>query len=350
MSLDISLDPRNEEEILQQAIQFLYERSNGQLTNLNPSNPLIFLLEAQVFSNAEMLWYVNKLPTKLLYYFYRLFNSELNAVKAVGTVRVTLTSPLSTAYTINHLELTHNGLFYQLKNPLIIPANNLYADGVLEAADFGSKYNAPSFAINQIITPIPYVQSAVNISEVQGGLSDEDADVIDRFIKRFRDNQIISLDDYEQQIRLIVGNEYLIRVRYDEGVRILIGHPYETINTELIRSIYATLSQRAILTAPIFIHPASYRYVDLVLEAESLSNEPDAIYQHLSTWMPKQQSINQLSLGYELAQMEIMLKDVLFNVNEGLIVADSDEILTLHSMELQLNGNRFVYGESEDKV
>lgn len=350
MSLDISLDPRNEEEILQQAIQFLYEKSNGQLTNLNPSNPLIFLLEAQVFSNAELLWYVNKLPTKLLYYFYRLFNDELNAVKAIGMVRVTLTSALSTDYTINHLELTHNGLFYRLKNPLIIPANNLYADGVLEADDFGSKYNAPSFAINQIVTPIPYVQSAVNISEMQGGLSDDDADVIDRFIQQFRDNQIISLDDYEQQIRLIVGNEYLIRVRYDEGVRILIGHPYETINAELIRSIYATLSQRAILTAPIFIHPARYQHIDLVLEVESTSNNPDTVYQHLIGWIPNQQKLDQLSLGYELAQIGFQLKDAFFNLNEGIIVANSDEILNLHSMELQLNGNRFVYGESEDKV
>jgi hypothetical protein len=51
MSLpDISLDPRNESELLEQAAQYAIDKSGGQLGNLSPANPLIFLLEAQVLN------------------------------------------------------------------------------------------------------------------------------------------------------------------------------------------------------------------------------------------------------------------------------------------------------------
>jgi len=62
----VSIDPRTEAEIVQQASQRVYEASNQTLNDFSAGNPLSALLEGQAFAQGEFLFWANQLPDSIL--------------------------------------------------------------------------------------------------------------------------------------------------------------------------------------------------------------------------------------------------------------------------------------------
>ena len=63
---NVSIDPRNESQLVQLAAQKVYESSNRTLNDFSAGNPLAALLEGQAFAQGEFLYWVNQLPQKIL--------------------------------------------------------------------------------------------------------------------------------------------------------------------------------------------------------------------------------------------------------------------------------------------
>lgn len=112
--------------------------------------------------------------------------TRLPAQKAKTVCRITLSSPRNTSTIITKgKKVTPDGvLFFVLSNDVTIPANISSALAEFEAAETGEIYNefAPG-QIKNIVDPIPYVSSIVNIEESIGGADIEDDD---RFRERIR--------------------------------------------------------------------------------------------------------------------------------------------------------------------
>jgi hypothetical protein len=62
----VSIDPRNEAEIVQAASQRVYQASNQTLNDFSAGNPLAALLEGMAFSQGEFLFWANQLPQSIL--------------------------------------------------------------------------------------------------------------------------------------------------------------------------------------------------------------------------------------------------------------------------------------------
>ena len=97
----VSIDPRNEAELVQQASQRVYEASNKTLNDFSAGNPLSVLIEGQAFAQGEFLFWANQLPQKILIEWIGPF---LGAMRKLGTpasalLKVSI-SPKDTATTI----------------------------------------------------------------------------------------------------------------------------------------------------------------------------------------------------------------------------------------------------------
>ena len=62
----VSIDPRNEAELVQEASQRVYDASNQTLNDFSSGNPLAALIEGQAFAQGEFLFWANQLPEKIL--------------------------------------------------------------------------------------------------------------------------------------------------------------------------------------------------------------------------------------------------------------------------------------------
>ena len=81
----VSIDPRNEAEIVQQASQRVYEVSNQTLNDFSSGNPLAALLEGSAFAYGEFLFWANQLPQSILIEWLGPF---LGAMRRLGTPAV----------------------------------------------------------------------------------------------------------------------------------------------------------------------------------------------------------------------------------------------------------------------
>ena len=86
----VSLDPRTEAQLVQQASQRVYEASNHTLNDFSAGNPLAALLEGQAFAQGEFLYWANQLPESVLANWIGPF---LGAMRRLGTPATAEPSP-----------------------------------------------------------------------------------------------------------------------------------------------------------------------------------------------------------------------------------------------------------------
>ena len=97
--------------------------------------------------------------------------------KAVTTIQFTLTQALTSAFTIpKGFQVTNGDVTFETTALLSIPPGSLQVSGLAEALEAGSSANGYlAGQISTIVTPMPFLASAVNTSETSGG-SDEESD------------------------------------------------------------------------------------------------------------------------------------------------------------------------------
>jgi len=91
----VSIDPRNEAQLVQAASQRVYFASNQTLNDFSSGNPLAALLEGQVFAQGEFLFWLNQLPQKLLLEWIGPFLGAMRRLGTASIARLVLTIPPS---------------------------------------------------------------------------------------------------------------------------------------------------------------------------------------------------------------------------------------------------------------
>ena len=155
----VSIDPRNEAQLVQSASQRVYEASNQTLNDFSAGNPLAALLEGQAFAQGEFLFWANQLPDKILLEWIGPF---LGAMRRLGTPAVSRiifsASPSESSITIpaglqilTNPNLTGGESYtFLLDSDVIISPGQTQAFGSCTSEYVGSIYNVPANSITNV--------------------------------------------------------------------------------------------------------------------------------------------------------------------------------------------------------
>lgn len=203
----VSIDPRNETQLVQDASQRVYEASNGSLNDFSSGNPLAVLLEGQAFAQGEFLFWANQLPEKILIEWIGPF---LGAMRRLGTpasalVNVTV-SPRNTEITIpagsifsTDSQLT-GGQTVTFVSSLdyTVPAGSSSISIPVYSKYVGSQYNSPA---NSIVVPPSLGVSGLACTNPQAAVGGSDVETDDQVKERFftliRRKNPVSQSDWE---------------------------------------------------------------------------------------------------------------------------------------------------------
>jgi len=95
----VSIDPRNEAQIVQDASQRVYEASGQTLNDFSAGNPLAALLEGQAFAQGEFLFWANQLPQSILIEWLGPFLGAMRRLGTPAVARLLITVPASDVVT-----------------------------------------------------------------------------------------------------------------------------------------------------------------------------------------------------------------------------------------------------------
>jgi hypothetical protein len=203
----VSIDPRNEAQIVQDAAQRVYEASGQTLNDFSSGNPLAALLEGQAFSQGEFLFWANQLPQSILLEWIGPF---LGAMRRLGTPAVarllisvpssnTITTiPAGTAFTTDP-DLTGGEVFsFVTSTEVIIPPGESSALISVASQYVGAIYNAPANSI----TGFPAINlegvTVTNPQPASGGSDVETyQEVQERFFTLIRRRNPVSAEDWQ---------------------------------------------------------------------------------------------------------------------------------------------------------
>ncbi len=208
---DPVIDPRNEEELVEYALDRIYTASGGTLNSFSPSDPARCLVEGQVFAGSELLFYVNKLPSALAIAFLKIAGiMKREGSAAQATLTFTLSSPLATPFTVPAgYVVTSSGsasLGFTTDVVLIIPAGSINGSVAATAEDTGSIYNVAAYTLSNLSQPLAYLSSCTNTEPAAGGTNAESAEELySRAFAAIRRRGLVSADDYQEETHQILG-------------------------------------------------------------------------------------------------------------------------------------------------
>lgn len=206
----IILDGRNEEEIVEQSIQRVFNESEGQLNDFSENSPVAALIQGQAFAASEFLYYVNKLPLALVIDFLKVTGVERSlGTKAKVTLTFSISSPQAIPFTITQgfevVDSTGNLSFFT-DATLEIPAGLVSGSVTATAEETGSIYNLPAYSITGITQPLTFLFAVTNTEPSNGGTNAEtEAQTIERAITKLRLRNLVSASDYEQAAEDLMG-------------------------------------------------------------------------------------------------------------------------------------------------
>lgn len=214
------LYPSDPLAILDGAYNAIYTKSGGTINDFSPHSVASALLEGQLFSTLELLYYVNKLPDTRGLEFLKVVGIQRILGRAAAAARLvfTLTTPLSTSYTLSagYVVKTPSGLEFTTDTILVIPPGqsqgvvsgtaSAIINGIRQVA-IGSQYNTAAFTIKQLTETRAYLQGVINDVAATGGT---DAETLDEMRSRGfaalrRRSTLITAEDYEQEAIAALG-------------------------------------------------------------------------------------------------------------------------------------------------
>jgi hypothetical protein len=203
----VSIDPRNETNLVQQAAQVVYEASNRTLNDFSAGNPLAALLEGQAFAQGELLFWANQLPDKILLEWIGPF---LGAMRRLGTpavaeVIVTINPqnlatniPSGTSFTTN--SQVSGGQSYEFTSyaDVTIPAGGTEGKVPVYSKFVGTAYNVPA---NSITGSSSLSQVAISVTNPKPAVGGSDVEtyqqVRERFFTLIRRRNLVSETDWQ---------------------------------------------------------------------------------------------------------------------------------------------------------
>lgn len=262
------IDDRSEEILYQQSLQVVLNRSRGQLSDTSDSGPLGVLLRAQAFATAELLYEVNKLPLALALKLLELAGTvrQLGA-KSRAELTFYLTAPRSNAFVIPkgfEVSSTGDARFYT-DSVLIIPAGLSSGNVSATSGDVGAVMNMPAYSINQVVQPLAFLASVINIEPSQGGADAESIEsAIARGLVTLRSSNPVTTKDFENLAQAAMGSGSRARAigllasdkisKQLGAVHLfLLSSTGEPANQALISEVYASISPRIMLGTTLYV-------------------------------------------------------------------------------------------------
>jgi hypothetical protein len=355
---DILLDPRSEQELLEQAAQYAIGKSGGQLGNLSPANPLIFLLEAQVFAGAELLWYLNRLPQKLLIGFLNYWGvSTTEGVSATGDLTVTLTGPLATTITLPSGLLFSDGQYlFQSVSPVVVPSGSVTAIIPVQCTVSGVAGNLTAYTINNIVTPNAYLKSCTNPAQFVTGVDPVSVDqAVSNFVGELRSEQCISQADFIRLSQKFLGVGWDVRVlpntdpntgQNDTGsVAVLIGNPQNILTpTATTIALQKHLTDLAPITSRVWVSNIDYKPLTARVyvtydggEGRELADQIYATIRDLLVTNPRQVTDRDITVLGDRVGCKVMASTL--NGRSSASVKSVREALYLKYLEVQITPN-----------
>jgi len=203
----VSIDPRDEAQIVQQASQRVYEASGQTLNDFSSGNPLAALLEGQAFAQGEFLFWANQLPQSILIEWIGPFLGAMRRLGTPATAQLVVNIPPSNSVTVipigsaftTDANLTGGESFsFITSEEISIPSGESTAKISVSSQYVGSIYNVPAFSITtssavnvnglQVINPLP----AVGGSDVETY-----QEVQERFFTLIRRKNPVSSQDWQ---------------------------------------------------------------------------------------------------------------------------------------------------------
>jgi hypothetical protein len=203
----VSIDPRNEAELVQAASQRVYQASGQTLNDFSAGNPLAALLEGQAFAQGEFLFWANQLPQSILIEWLGPFLGAMRRLGTPAVARLTLTVPPSntvttipagTAFTTD-ANLTGGESFTFITDAEVsIPAGESVAYATVASQYVGAVYNSPANSITGTSAINVNGLTATNPQPAAGGSDVETyQEVQERFFTLIRRRNPVSAEDWQ---------------------------------------------------------------------------------------------------------------------------------------------------------
>lgn len=317
------IDPRNEAELVEQAIAAVYSYSNGSLNDFSSASPLRVLVEGLCFAGAEILYYANNVIEALVVSYL----SNYGISRSLGTasqtlLNFTLTSAFGTAIQLpaGTQVQTQNGMIFSTDADLVFPAGAIVGTVAATAGTVGKATNVAANSINQMLQPLSYIQTVNNPTAATGG-SDEETQqqAIDRGLAAVRRRNLVSAADYEDYAKEILGVgsvAYAIGNRSGDGISYLPGSVClycldaagEAPNTADLTALVQQMSPRtmigtALFTRPIELVETRIKVVAKITPGEAPDTVGDALWEAVKEYLDP----NQRSMGGSLIRNELMV-------------------------------------------
>ena len=203
----VSIDPRNEAELLNAALRRVFQASNGTINDFASGSPVTALLEGQVYAQGELLYYLNRLPNAVIQEWIGPFLGSMRQTGSAATVQLTFTietrdtpfvveSGFAVATTANlagGIEAT-----FLTDTTLIIPPGE--GEGTVSAtcAVLGADGNVAAGSLNRYTTNLAGLLTVTNKEAASGGADVESLEEVrQRFYSLIRRPNPVSKEDWE---------------------------------------------------------------------------------------------------------------------------------------------------------
>lgn len=283
----VTLDPRNEQELLEKALATVASASQGQLTDFTSSSVAGSILKGQVFAHMELKWYLNKVVVAIAVELLRLFGVVRGlGTPARGLITIVLKNTLLTPYVLP--EGFKLGTFVTTEQLTIAPGVNAGDVNVI-SLEVGTATNVEPLGLylNSIGT---YVAYAYNKEALEGGTDIEPLEeTVARGQRAIRQRTtLVTVTDYEEAAKLLLGygsqatcfpGMNLAYQEFQQGhVHVVCSMPSgQPPAASTCASVRESLLARSFATASVWVSPVSIFQVslDVVVNVNNLGDISD---------------------------------------------------------------------------
>lgn len=203
----VSIDPRNEAELLNAALRKVFQASNGTINDFASGSPVAALLEGQVFAQGELLYYLNRLPNAVIQEWIGPFLGSMRRTGSAATVTLLFTiEPRDTPFVVEdgfsvstspELAEGLSATFITDRTLVIAPGKT---EGTVSAtcAILGSGGNVPAYSVDRYLNNLAGLVSVTNPEAASGGTDVESLEEVrQRFYSLIRRPNPVSKEDWE---------------------------------------------------------------------------------------------------------------------------------------------------------
>ncbi|MGL5079286.1 MAG: baseplate J/gp47 family protein, partial [Waterburya sp.] len=281
----VELDPRNQGQIVEAAAQQIYTASGGLINNFSAGSPALCLLEGQAFTNAEFLYWLNKLPNAFLATWLQHYCGIQRKTESFATVNLvfTLSQPLARNFVVfkgyrvrvpNFIN--ESSISFVTSSELVISAGD--TTGIVQAVCevSGTIGNVAANTILQPESNLAFLQSVTNPSAAGGGLDREtESETVSRaFFHTLSYRNPVTESDWVGIIKARTGLDTQVIVKPDRESFIYYFYLLKNIPLSPVQltNIRSFLKQKMILGYDVVVDNFRDQYIDVYLEISDPDN------------------------------------------------------------------------------